>query len=109
MIYETINSLRNHNEFLNSRSKINILLADNFVKTNLDLRVFKKKYGYNTHINRIRNKISAHINENFEEYCAETSSFDGEKTALMCFNFFKIIESFQNLLNEIKKTSKLNY
>ncbi|MDY3548960.1 hypothetical protein PG291_10130 [Riemerella anatipestifer] len=108
VIYETINSFHKHGKFLNSKSKQNKITEELHTKANEMLKAFKKDFKYDSHINKIRNKISGHINENFEEYYDEIIKFDAEKTALMTLAFFKIIGSFQELLNELMKNIKID-
>ncbi|HCN51345.1 MAG TPA: hypothetical protein DIT10_20035, partial [Chryseobacterium sp.] len=108
VIYETINSYHKHGKFLNEKSLINTLTSNEFSKVSSALKDFKKKYKYDTHINRIRNKISGHINDNFEEYYDEIISFNGEETALMVLDFTIIIGSIQKLLTELMQTIELD-
>lgn len=108
VIYETINSYHKHGKFLNGKSLINSLTSNEFLKITSVLKDFKRKYKYDTHINRIRNKISGHINDNFEEYYDEIINFNGEETALMVIDFIMIISSIQKLLTELIKTIELD-
>ncbi|CAH0213515.1 hypothetical protein [Chryseobacterium sp. Bi04] len=108
VIYETINSFHKHGKFLNEKSKLNESISSVFSKVNTDLKDFKKKYKYDTHINKIRNTISGHINDNFEEYYDEIINFDAEKTALMTLDFINIIGSIQYLLTEMMQTIELD-
>lgn len=87
VIYENINSYHRNGKFLIEKSneiENAILLLANANKL---LKDFKNKYRYDTHINKIRNSISGHINDNFEEYYDEILNFNGEETALMTLDF----------------------
>lgn len=108
VIYETINSYHKHGKFLTEKSSTNNLTSNGFLEVSVALKDFKKKYKYDTHINRIRNKVSGHINDNFEEYYDEIISFDGEETALMVLDFIIIIGSIQKLLTELMHAIKLD-
>lgn len=108
VIYETINSYHKHGKFLTEKSSANSLTSNEFLEVSLALKDFKKKYKYDTHINRIRNKISGHINDNFEEYYDEIMNFNGEETALMVLDFVTIISSIQKLLSELMHAIKLD-
>lgn len=113
VIYETINSFHKHGKFLKSKSKINEKISFNYDEAANELKKFKNRYKYDTHINKIRNNISGHINDNFEEYYDEIINFDAERTSIMTLDFFKIINKIQNLLTELMKTviidtSKIN-
>jgi len=108
VIYETINSYHKHGKFLYLKSQKNKELSEEYLRTNDYLKQFKNKYKYSTHINKIRNSISGHIGENFEEYYDEIMNFDAEKTSLMTIDFFIIIEKTHNLLTEMMKNVKLD-
>lgn len=108
VIYETINSYHKHGKFLTEKSSTHKLTSDDFLTVSSTLKDFKKKYKYDTHINRIRNKISGHINDNFEEYYDEIINFDGEETALMVLDFIIIIGSIQKLLTRLIHDIKLD-
>lgn len=108
VIYETINSYHKYGKFLNEKALTNDIISNEFFKVNTNLKDFKKKYKYETHINKIRNKISGHINDNFEEYYDEIINFDGEETALMVLDFTMIISSIQKLLTELMQTIELD-
>jgi len=108
VIYETINSYHKNSKFLKDKSENSELVLSLFLNSNILLRDFKTNYKYDTHINKIRNKISGHINDNFEEYYDEIINFDAEKTALMTLDFLKIIETIQLLLAELMKEIKFD-
>lgn len=108
VIYETINSYHRNGKFLLDKSNNNEIALSLVSNANKLLKNFKNKYRYETHINKIRNKISGHINENFEEYYDEILNFDGEETAIMTIDFLKIIEAIQLYLTELMKEVKID-
>lgn len=108
VIYETINSLHKHQQFLYVHSQQFEITLELHITASNSLKEFKKNYKYDSHINKIRNNISGHINENFEEYYDEIISFNGETTALMAFSFLKVIENFQNLFNKLINTIEID-
>lgn len=63
-IYETIGTYNKYNGFLYNYSKVNTAISEEFKEVGKVLKEFKKKYNYDK-INRIRNKMSAHIDIDF--------------------------------------------
>lgn len=101
-IYETIETYSKYNEFLYNCTKVNVVISEEFKEVGKVLKEFKKKYNYNK-INRIRNKISAHIDIDF---FLNNDSIDEEyeKVKDMAYDFGeifigKVIDVLERIIN----------
>lgn len=101
-IFETFKTYEEYRQFLYEVS-VNIWsnLKEELSEINLEIRNFKEKFGYETEMSKIRNRIAGHISNDFDLYYNTIINFDGEETAKIVLAFLEIIQKLQNFLTKI--------
>lgn len=96
-VYETLMTYKEYEKFLfDFIIERDCSLKENFDAVNNEIKDFKKKYSYSNRIEKIRNNIAGHISKDFDLYYSTIFKFNGEETAKMCIDFFKLIQNLQN-------------
>lgn len=109
VIHETIVAYNKHRTELRSITNHKYKnFKENFESINIDLKHFKEANDYDGTIAHIRNKVSGHIDSNFELYFNIIKELDGEKLCLIILQFIQILSRLLELLNDISLVQNLN-
>ena len=100
-IYETLKSLDANSKLIIQNMCIDEVSKKEYFDLNRNIKTFKKLYGYDSEMNKIRNITAGHIhNKNFDLYFSTLAELNPHKSIEMGIEFMSINASFGQFLQK---------
>ena len=108
-IYETFKSIDSYNKFIIDNFCVNEEIKNEYVFIKSKIKDFRKLYGYETEIKKVRNITAGHIHHSdFNLYFETLSNLNPRKSINMGIEFIGILNEFdQYLFKNLKYKSKV--
>ena len=105
-IYESLKTFSSFQKKLKGVFDSDATEGPQFLIVLKNLRDFKKKYGYDTHLALIRNKAAGHIDNDFVIYHQLVSSLEKDKALFIILDLLPILNQVQKLTTTLVKKEK---